>query len=251
MFRGITAPVKGFAALLAGCALCVVMLVLTAGANAAQAAPLTQDMREGSEGAEVEELQIRVAGWAADAPEQTYVSVDGEFGPETEAAVVRFQEAYGLQPDGIVGPQTRAALNALEDPDGSTTNFDFSEFQSKDGAGFTGGKVSESEVRENVRRLMYKLEAIRKKAGDAPITVNSGFRSENHNSNVGGVSNSQHMYGITADIVVSGKTPTQTSDIAKTNGFSGIIIYDDRFTHVDSRAEYPQYGTGGYYWANA
>ncbi len=38
------------------------------------------------------------------------VTVDGIFGPETEAAVTRFQEDNGLQQDGIVGPQTWSRL---------------------------------------------------------------------------------------------------------------------------------------------
>lgn len=37
-------------------------------------------------------------------------SVDGGYGPLTQAAVQRFQTAHGLTPDGIVGPATWAAL---------------------------------------------------------------------------------------------------------------------------------------------
>ncbi|MCT2583575.1 D-Ala-D-Ala carboxypeptidase family metallohydrolase [Actinophytocola gossypii] len=207
----------------------------------------TRTLSEGSSGSDVRELQIRVAGWAADGASRTYVAVDGQFGPATKAAVIRFQRAYGLAADGIAGPATHRALNALEQSDGSTTHFNFSEFHSKDGAGFSGGKVGASTVKENVRRLMYKLEAVRKKAGDRPITINSGFRSINHNSNVGGASNSQHMYGIAADIVISGRSVSQTISYAQSSGFSGIIRYSS-FTHVDSRAEY-SYGGGGFYWA--
>jgi peptidoglycan hydrolase-like protein with peptidoglycan-binding domain len=209
----------------------------------------TRTLRVGSVGADVRELQIRVAGWAADSPAQTYVAVDGDFGPGTEAAVKRFQRAYGLVADGIVGPATQNVLNSLESSDGSTAHFAWSEFHSKDGSGFFGGNVDSATVRENVRRLMYKLEALRRKAGGRPITINSGFRSINHNRNVGGASNSQHTYGIAADIVVSGLTPGQVRSHAQTCGFSGIIMYSS-FNHVDSRIEHA-YGGGGFYWAYA
>jgi peptidoglycan hydrolase-like protein with peptidoglycan-binding domain len=38
------------------------------------------------------------------------VALDGDFGPDTEAAVERFQEGAGLDVDGIVGDDTWAAL---------------------------------------------------------------------------------------------------------------------------------------------
>jgi hypothetical protein len=38
------------------------------------------------------------------------VVVDGIYGPQTRAAVIRFQRANGLVADGIAGPQTLAAL---------------------------------------------------------------------------------------------------------------------------------------------
>lgn len=41
----------------------------------------------------------------------TQFGVDGKYGSETEAAVKAFQEAKGLLADGIVGPETIAALN--------------------------------------------------------------------------------------------------------------------------------------------
>ncbi|NDL60272.1 D-Ala-D-Ala carboxypeptidase family metallohydrolase [Phytoactinopolyspora mesophila] len=207
----------------------------------------TRTMRRGDSGNDVRELQIRVAGWAAASASRTFIAIDGQFGPATEGAVRRFQSAYGLTSDGIAGPQTHTQLNWLESSDGSTRHFAWSEFHSRDGSGFGGGRVGTSTVRENVRRLMYKLEAVRRKGGNNACIINSGFRSVSHNSNVGGSSNSQHMYGIAADFRISNRSVSQAISYCQTSGFSGIIRYSSH-THADSRVEYA-YGAQSWYWA--
>ncbi|GAA4200706.1 D-Ala-D-Ala carboxypeptidase family metallohydrolase [Actinocatenispora rupis] len=208
---------------------------LVAGAVAG-AYPWGGTLQQGSTGAAVKELQIRVAGWAASGASQTYVAVDGDFGPGTAAAVKRFQSAYGLAADGVAGSATQAKLNALEQSDGSTVHFDWSEFTDRISGTFDGGKVSASTAREYARRLMYKLEAVRVKIGNVPITVNSGFRSIQHNSDVGGASDSMHLYGTAADLAASVGNRVLYQK-AESSGFSGLEAYTEDHQHVDSRAE--------------
>lgn len=38
------------------------------------------------------------------------IEVDGDFGPKTKEAVIKFQESYGLTKDGVIGPKTWAKL---------------------------------------------------------------------------------------------------------------------------------------------
>jgi len=61
-------------------------------------------LRRGRRGWDVAELQflLRRSG--------IFVSIDGHFGPGTEAAVVGTQKGTGLKADGVVGPQTIAVL---------------------------------------------------------------------------------------------------------------------------------------------
>jgi peptidoglycan hydrolase-like protein with peptidoglycan-binding domain len=63
---------------------------------------------EGSTGAGVSICQTRLNVWGA-SPKLT---VDGDFGPDTLAAVEAFQRAHGLPVDGVVGAKTWAALLA-------------------------------------------------------------------------------------------------------------------------------------------
>lgn len=63
-------------------------------------------LRIGSRGPEVENLQRLLNSHGA----RPSVDPDGNFGPLTAAAVREFQRSRGLNTDGIVGPQTWAAL---------------------------------------------------------------------------------------------------------------------------------------------
>lgn len=67
-------------------------------------------LSQGATGSSVRDLQnaLRAAGHD--------ISVDGQFGPQTKAAVIAFQRARGLTVDGIVGPQTWGALRAAPGP---------------------------------------------------------------------------------------------------------------------------------------
>ena len=65
-------------------------------------------LREGSEGEEVKGLQTLLVAKGYPVGE-----IDGNFGTDTKAAVVSFQEASGLMADGIVGKNTWAQLDIM------------------------------------------------------------------------------------------------------------------------------------------
>jgi hypothetical protein len=67
----------------------------------------TTFMEEGDSGAQITELQERLAALGLFSVEPT-----GYFGSVTKAAVVQFQAAHGIDQVGYVGPATRAALNS-------------------------------------------------------------------------------------------------------------------------------------------
>jgi hypothetical protein len=67
-------------------------------------------LREGLSGDEVKDLQELLSQHSDIYPEKL---VTGFFGPKTRQAVMRFQKKHGIETIGIVGPQTRAKLNAL------------------------------------------------------------------------------------------------------------------------------------------
>lgn len=194
--------------------------VVTAGpAQADGCYTWTRTLSPGASGADVTQLQIRVAGYPG---YNSVLAIDGSYGPATTAAVQRFQSAYGLAADGIAGPATQAKLYALQDNDCTPINFTYPELN-KCNSTWAGGAVSAGTAKANALSSMWKLQALRHALGDQSIRVTSGFRSYSCNSAVGGASNSRHLYGDAVDL---GSGPHSLCTIAKQaryHGFRGIL----------------------------
>ena len=103
-------------------------------------------------------------------------------------------------------------------------NFKVSEFRCKDGS---------DKILIDVDFIQNKLQAIRDHFG-APVTINSGYRTESYNKKVGGAKKSFHMTGQAFDIVVKGHTPAEVARYAQSLDIKGIIQYNS-FVHIDGR----------------
>ena len=166
---------------------------------------------------------------------------DGINGTKTKLAVRTFQRAYNskfnkkILVDGIAGSQTRNALSYWVKVAGTygTSNFNITEFMCR-GKMIAGGMNSQ---------LLVGLEQLRYNLGGHKIVINSGYRCSIHNRAVGGIPNSEHLYGRAADIRVVGVLPSKvyaTSDKI----FKGVGSYRT-FTHVDNGHKRIRF-TGGY-----
>lgn len=102
----------------------------------------------------------------------------------------------------------------------------------------TSSKLSNTPNAEEICRLRVLCEKVLQPTRDAygkAIKVNSGFRSDLVNKEVGGVSTSQHRLGEAADITAGSKTENKKLfDIIKASGeFDQLIIeYDYSWIHV-------------------
>lgn len=106
------------------------------------------------------------------------------------------------------------------------THFKASEFQCKDNA----------EYLLVAAELLSVLEEIRKHF-NAPVIINSGYRTPSWNSKVGGTPNSYHCKGMAADIVVKGHSSKEVAKYADSIMEQGGIIRYTNFTHIDVREE--------------
>lgn len=82
--------------------------------------------------------------------------------------------------------------------------------------------------------LIRVLQAVRDHYG-VPVTINSGFRSVQHNAAVGGAPNSQHILGKAADFVVRGVSPADVFRMLDKTHPGGLGRYNT-FTHIDTRS---------------
>ncbi len=105
-------------------------------------------------------------------------------------------------------------------------NFRVREFRSRDGA----DKIL---IDEKLAKLLQKM---RDKFG--PISISSAYRTATYNKKVGGVSGSQHLYGLAADITIQDNARLlEAAQYAEKIGFKGVGLDDkyEKFLHLDTR----------------
>jgi peptidoglycan hydrolase-like protein with peptidoglycan-binding domain len=237
---------------------CVLVAQLVA-AVPASAYSFDRVLQRGDAGRDVKALEIRVAGWYPSG-DQTSLRVDWKYTRRTAIAVRAFQSFYGLSSDGVAGAATFEALNSLQDANGSTTSFAWGEFKQNSNSScsakanayagtFDGGMGSPSRVRHYVRQLMWRLEALRAKGGGHAIGINSGFRSLDYNSCIGGASSSQHLYGTAADQKMAAVTNHKERLLGENSDFSGIGCYSQlTHNHFDIRVNNGSLPSSQFWW---
>ena len=104
-------------------------------------------------------------------------------------------------------------------------NFRVREFACKDGS-------DPVFIHTDLADVLQKLRNHYKKA----VVVVSGYRTPSYNKKCGGATYSQHLYGMAADVKISGVTPEEVAQYAETilKDSGGIGIYST-FTHIDVR----------------
>tara|TARA_R110000824_G_scaffold269931_3_gene458398 strand:- start:1408 stop:1794 length:387 start_codon:yes stop_codon:yes gene_type:complete len=116
-----------------------------------------------------------------------------------------------------------------------TKNFSKSEFECKCGCEMP------KKVLDNVKILAEQLQAIRT-ISEQPIQINSAYRCVKKNKAIGGVSNSQHILGKAADIVIKEHTAEETYELLDELMHYNTILQGglgkyNSFTHYDIRGK--------------
>ena len=183
-------------------------------------------------------------------------AIDGVWGDLSRAATEAFQRDCQLTVDGIFGVGTAARIREviasgeqpIRQPDGVPETggadwwkdiryFKRSEFRCP--CGRCGGFPVEPQ-----KDMVRAVDEIRQRLG-VPVSVvdadGSGVRCAAHNAEVGGVSNSQHLYGLAADLhseAAPAKMKAVAEDVLGHTGGIGLYGWG---IHVDTRAEYARW----------
>ena len=187
-------------------------------------------------------------------------AIDGVNGKNTMAAVKKFQAQEGLDPDGVPGGKTWAALlDAVAQGRGydpgqasaggetaKTGTFwdDIEFFTREEFRCQCKGKYCNGFPVEPQEKMVRTVDEIRRRLG-VPVTIvesgGSGVRCPIHNANVGGVSNSNHLTGNAADLH-SGKSPQEMARVAEeVMGNTGEIGIYDWGIHVGVNCKYSRF----------
>lgn len=160
------------------------------------------------------------------------IAIDGLAGQETKDATIKWQQENGLTPDGIAGRQTRSRISGTSLPMidnwwDAIRYFSRKEFACKCGKYCDGYPA---QMKRNVVELADKAREELKGAG----FVSSGLRCNQHNTNVGGVSDSRHLIGKAVDLRIEGKSAKQILSWAKNQPqIRYAYAIDQNYVHMD------------------
>lgn len=197
-------------------------------------------------------------------------AIDGMAGKRTLAAFAKFKELEYLEYPDLLGRSTAIAL--LEATQTHTPPRDDAQIRMYErkaffpkvgwvaasdrvylGGNFTWGEFTKNlsrvpqneSVVNNILRLADYLESVRSLFGNPTITINSGYRPPSVNARVGGASNSQHLYGAAADIVIGGIRPHDAyKRLDAWHGSKGGLGDSRHFTHIDLRGYKARFNYG-------
>ena len=176
------------------------------------------------------------------------IPISGVWDTASSIACRQFQENFGgIAVDGICGPETQKALkhavayrmDTKETTESSSFWDDIEYFERKEFKCQCGGKYCNGYPVEPQEHLVRIVDEIRRRLG-VPVSIvdagGSGVRCATHNRNVGGVSNSWHLYGRAADLH-SSATPAQMYAVAEEvlGNTGGLGLYNWGI-HVDDGA---------------
>lgn len=164
--------------------------------------------------------------------------VDGIWGNQSQIATEAFQRRFGLTPDGIAGEATDKALChavCYGMPEMDNGFWDEIEFFGREEFRCTCGECGGFPV-EPDEKMVRTVDEIRRRLG-VPVTIvdsgGSGVRCVTHNAAVGGVANSEHLYGRASDLH-SSASPARMKEVAEeVMGKTGGIGLYSWGIHVD------------------
>lgn len=192
-----------------------------------------------------------------------YEDIDNNWGERSQQATEAFQSAYEIKVDGVFGNGTLGRIleviynqeepTAPAAPDISVgdkkeptgTFWDDSEFFDREEFRCQcKGKYCDGFPEEPEEELVRVCNEIRRRLG-VPVEIvtagGSGVRCLVHNANVGGVANSNHLYGKAADLH-SEKSPQEMYQVAdEVLGNTGELGLYDWGIHVGVNCKYSRF----------
>ena len=178
--------------------------------------------------------------------------LDGIWGEQSQRATIDFQRAYMDTVDGIFGPETEKRIlevvasgeKPIADKMSATADWwkDIRYFRREEfrcPCGKCGGFPVEPQ-----EKMVRTVDEIRHRLG-IPVSIvdagGSGVRCAAHNAEVGGVANSQHLYGLAADLHSAASPAEMKAAAEEVLGHTGGIGLYGWGIHVDTRQGYARW----------